>query len=531
MSTPTLIRENPTAQIPRFCKVPDYVATYGPEVADLCELDADYGPDPQQRLILDVLFAKKKGGQSAAFETGVVVGRQNLKSAAFKMATIGWLVLFDIPLVVYSAHEFLTAMEMFTGLEQIFLNSDALRPKVRRVVRNHGEEGIIMMSGARVLFKTRTKGGGRGLSAPKVIFDESYALKAPHMGALLPTLSAQKDPQLIYGSSAGLADSDALREIRDRGRAAHGDDERLAWLEWAAPPPSEVCEAGAGCTHSKRSLGCGCDKPEHWQQANPAIGIRITADYVKAERQALPVSEFMRERMGWWDDPLAGIAPVSMGEWTLAGNKQSLWYEGSHLAVGVETAPDSSMTAIAMAGWTHIGSDDDEIAHVELVEYLPGTDWYLEFLLGLVRRNKPVCVTIRPNSPAGAFEKKLRNGLVKLGEQDTQAIKFVTIPKDSTKPLMLHSNQQLMQLPSQQEWAQACVDFAHDVKNSRLRHSDQAPANQAMEVARAKETSGSLWMWDTESGYDISPLRAMTLAKLGLETHGRKKPLDPFFLI
>jgi hypothetical protein len=527
----TLVRENPTAQIPRFCKVPEYLATYGPEVADLCERDADYGPDAQQKLVLDVLFAKKKGGQSAAFETGVVVGRQNLKSAAFKQASIGWLVLFKIPLVVYSAHEFLTAMEMFNGLEQIFLNSDTLRPQVRRVVRNHGEEGIIMMSGARILFKTRTKGGGRGLSAPKVIFDESYALKAAHMGALLPTLSAQPDPQLIYGSSAGLADSDALREIRDRGRDASDSDPRLAWLEWAAPDPREACDAGAGCTHSKNAVGCGCDKPGYWREANPSIGIRITSDYVKAERRALPVSEFMRERMGWWDDPLQGLAPVSMGEWTNVGDSKSVWYEGSNLAVGIEIAPDSSMTSIAMAGWTRSQAEDIDIAHVDLVEYLPGTDWVLEFLLGLVRRRKPVCVTINPGSPAGAFEKKLRNGLKLANEPDSKAIKFVTIPKNDEKPLMLHTDQQLMQLPSTQEWAQACVDFAHDVKDNRFRHSDQSPANQAVEVARSRQMSGNLWVWDTESGYDISPLRAMTLAKLGLETHGRKKPLEPFFLV
>jgi hypothetical protein len=419
---------------------------------------------------------------------------------------------------------------MFNGLEEIFQNSDTLRPMVRRIVRNHGEEGIIMMSGARVLFKTRTKGGGRGLSAPKVIFDESYALKAAHMGALLPTLSAQKDPQLVYGSSAGLADSEALREIRDRGRDASDADPRLAWIEWAAPAPSQACEAGAGCTHSKIALGCGCDKPEFWQEANPAIGIRITGDYVRAERRALPVSEFMRERMGWWDDPLKGIAPISMGEWTLTGNTKSGWYEGSPLAVGLDVARDSSMTSIAMAGWTHIGSEETDVVHAELVEYLPGTDWVLEFLLGLVRRNRPVCVTLNPSSIAGSFEKKLRNGLKLEGENDNQAIKFVTIPKNTDKPLMPNSTEQLMQLPVSQEYAQSCVDFAHDVKDQRFRHLDQSPANQAVEVARAHQTAGTLWIWDTESGYDISPLRAMTLAKLGLETHGRKKPLDPFFL-
>jgi hypothetical protein len=76
---------------------------------------------------------------------------------------------------------------------------------VKRIYNGNGEERIEMNGGARLLFKARTKTGGRGLTGDKVILDEAFALQPGHMGALLPTLSVRPDPQVLYGSSAGLA--------------------------------------------------------------------------------------------------------------------------------------------------------------------------------------------------------------------------------------------------------------------------------------------------------------------------------------
>ena len=279
---------------PAFCHIPPYDRTDGDLVAELARA-AGLPPDPAQRLALDAIFAQKDG-RSAAFEIALISSRQNIKTATFKMAALGWLFITDERLVVWSAHEFPTAAEAFRDLDDLVTGCDYLRRRVRNIYRGNGDESIELMSGARLIFKTRTKGGGRGLSGRKVILDEGFALRPMHMGALLPTLSAQPDPQVLYGSSAGLAESDVLRGVRDRGRA--GTDPRLAWIEFCAPPPSEVCAAGDGCTHALGTPGCGCDEPELWQAANPALGRRITPEYIAAERRALPPSEFGRERMG-----------------------------------------------------------------------------------------------------------------------------------------------------------------------------------------------------------------------------------------
>ena len=89
---------------PAFASIPEFVHTFGDEVGGFA---ADIGmpPDPQEQLALDIIFARDKRGKSAAYETGLVCDRQNLKTATFEMTALAWLYLFDEPLVVWSAHE------------------------------------------------------------------------------------------------------------------------------------------------------------------------------------------------------------------------------------------------------------------------------------------------------------------------------------------------------------------------------------------------------------------------------------------
>lgn len=490
--------------------VPEYYKTFGDEVAGL-NADAGFAPDPEQELALNAIFAKQPSGRSVAFEIGVVCGRQNIKTALEIQAINGWLFLFNTRLVVYSAHEFGTAMEVFRLMVDLITNCDFLRQDVKKVVRNHGEEAIELKTGARVIFRTRTKGGGRGLSGNKVVLDEGMFLKAAHLGALLPTMSAQPDPQVLYGSSAGMAESEVLRDLRDRGRA--GGEPSAAWLEWCAPDPIMACDAGDRCTHVKTAIGCGCDKPDYWAMANPALGKRrangtgLSFEYIKAERRALPVSEFMRERMGWWDTAEEGAAPLSVPLWNkLSGSQAGM---APVIAVGVDVSPDSAISAIGIATWR-----DDGKPHVELVEHLPGTGWVLDRLMGITERRNPVAVVLNPSGPAGAFEQHLRNR------------GFITLADDKPTPFGKHR----LVLTTSRAYAQACGDFTNMVTNQGLGQPGQEPLNRAVEGARSRPVAQA-WAWDAAPGYDITPLVSVTLALHGLVTFGHKNPPQPFFLI
>jgi hypothetical protein len=79
-------------------------------------------------------------------------------------------------------------------------------------------------SGPRIRYRTRTKGGGRGFTGDCLYLDEAMIISEAMHGALLPTLSARKNPQVWYTGSAGRpARARAwrrLRRVRERGRAA-----------------------------------------------------------------------------------------------------------------------------------------------------------------------------------------------------------------------------------------------------------------------------------------------------------------------
>ena len=281
---------------PAFFTFPDFTSSLGPEVADLAEL-VGFAADPEQRLVLDAMFGLDRGGRRVAFEVAVIGARQNIKTGLFKIAALGEAFICEVPLLVWSAHEFPTAQEAFRDLSELIESSPDLDREIKHIHRGNGDEAIELLNGCRIKFKARTKSGGRGLSGKRVVLDEAFALQPAHMGALLPMLSAQDEPQVWYGSSAGLADSEVLRGIRDRGRPG---SRSMVYIEWCAPKTG--CNS-SDCSHAVGAVGCVLDDESYWQQANPQMGRRILVDTIRNERLALPPEEFARERLGWWDDP------------------------------------------------------------------------------------------------------------------------------------------------------------------------------------------------------------------------------------
>jgi hypothetical protein len=80
------------------------------------------------------------------------------------------------------------------------------------------------------------------------------------------------------------------------------------------------------------------------------------------------------------------------------------------------------------------------------------------------------------------------------------------------------------------EDAQACNMLADRVLEGTFRHPDQAPLNEAVRDARSRPV-GQSWAWDERTGKDITPVKAVTLAQIGLATHGAKPAMTPFALI
>lgn len=450
------------AQRPRVELVPDYVSSAGEEAVEFCT-SIGLHLDPWQRHVVRESLGERRDGRYAAFEVAVLVPRQNGKGAILEARELAGLFLFEEGLILHSAHEFKTAQEAFRRVLAHVENAPDLRKRVARVRTSHGEEGIELKSGARLRFVARSTGSGRGFSGDTVILDEAYNLASEGMSALLPTLSARPNPQIWYTSSAGMATSDQLRRVRERGLA--GESKRLAYFEWSAEADVDL------------------DSRAAWAQANPALGIRITEEFIESERDAMDDTGFSRERLGIWFDPAAQMV-IDGRKWAALADPGSR-IEGP-LVFAVDATPERSGAAIAVAG-----RRKDGLGHVEVVDVRSGTGWVVDRVVELHQRRKPRAWVLDPASAAGAW--------------------IPALQERGIEPVLITGR----------EMAQACGALYEDVvENGALRHIDQPQLNAALSGARKRHLSDA-WAWHRrDSTVDISPLVAVTLAWHGVATHG-----------
>ena len=204
-------------QRPRHLWVPPAATSAGPEVVELAQ-GAGLDLDPWQGFILDGSLGETAAGYWVCFEVAEIVPRQNGKGGVIEARELGGLFLFNEELILHSAHEFKTAQEAFRRIRFLIENTPDLEKRVLRISTSHGDEGIELKSlptiiagaGARftrvgkaprLRFVARTGGSGRGFSGDCVILDEAFNLPSQVITALMPTLSARRNPQLWYASS------------------------------------------------------------------------------------------------------------------------------------------------------------------------------------------------------------------------------------------------------------------------------------------------------------------------------------------
>jgi hypothetical protein len=464
-------------QRPRVERVPPFVSSAGEEAVDFCSA---FGLvlDPWQCHVLTQSMGERADGRWASFEVCALVPRQNGKGALLEARELAGLFLFGEQLILHSAHEFKTAQEAFRRVLFHVENTDYLRKRVKRVRTSHGEEGIELTTGARLRFVARSTGSGRGFSGDTVILDEAYNLASEGMSALLPTLSARPNPQIWYTSSAGMDTSDQLRRVRERGLSGE-KAARLAYFEWSTAADADL------------------DDPQAWAQANPALGIRITEEFVESERAAMDDTGFARERLGIWFDPSAQMVIDGRRWFELADPESKI---EDPVVFAVDANPEQTAAAIAAAG-----RRGDGLGHVEVVDARPGTGWLKRRILELHERHKPRAWVIDPGSAAGALLSSDASELAAHG------IVFSEV--------------------TGREFAQSCgALYEAVVERAAFRHLNQDVLNTAL-VAAKRGPRGDAWIWHRrKSTSDISPLVAVTLAWHGFARFGSLEAAAPLVM-
>lgn len=462
---------------PAHLWIPPRYSSAGAEMIDLAS-SIGYDLDPEQKLALDAMGSEREDGKWAAFEVALIACRQNLKTLCLELSALNDIFVRDVKLVTWTAHLFSTAEESFRNLSSLVLNNDHLARQLKggsKGIRSgSGSQAIELTGGRRIIFKARTGATGRGFTGETVIMDEALYLRADMMGAYMPTLSAKSkhgNVQIRYGSSAGVPESDVLRRLRDRGRA--GNDPSLIYLEWMSEPGRCADEV---CDHSVGTAGCQLDDPEAWREGNPALDRRIAREFVAAERATMTPTEFARERLGWWDDPLdVTDLAISAESWGQGFDPDS--QADDPIAFAIDVTPLRTHAAIGA-----FGRRDDGLGHVECVDSRPGVGWLMDRIEDLYNRWNPSAIALDETSGAGSL----------IPEFEARGIPFLKV--------------------GARAMGQACGAFFDDVEGQRIKHVGQEPLNIAVNGAKRRPI-GDLWAFGRKSSaVNISPLVACTLA-------------------
>lgn len=456
--------------------VPPFEATYGDLAADVGQ-ELGYDVDGDQRAILDAVFAYDPASGLPAFtEVAVIAPRQNLKTATGIIAAVTDMVVFGLP-HRWSSHLYRpTTLDAFNEMWGR-IDGSRLRSEFDDPIAATGKELIRLRSGQWCEFDARSKKAGRGTARARTTLDEALFLTPAQVSAMFPTGVTKRDRQRRIFSSAGLAESEYLRQVRDRGRA--GTSTRLAYFEWGAPPTE--C-ALPSCPHMPPGEveGCALDDVELWKQANPAFGRRIFHDGLADMRESMTAEGFAVEFLSWWEDPADLVDGLPIAWWDECESTDAVLADPVVLAIDADENHASS--SIAACG-----------GPLELVQFGRGVDWLPKRLAELVERQKPSAVGFETSGPVAALL------------PDLEAVGLHVRDDD-------HPTGVLVGLGAP-EMVRACGGLWIAAQDRTLVQHGERALRIAVRDAK-RRTYGDAWRWSRRgSQSDISPLVAATIAR------------------
>lgn len=452
--------------MPRLLLMPPEVSNAGDDAIALYEAVGRRLDGWQQQAVRAGL-GETADLQWAAFEVCVICQRQNGKGAVTECVELAALFLFGMRVVIHSAHKLETSLKAFRSMAELINSSPDLKRRCKPI--NPSDTVIETLSGQRLEFRTRSGSGGRGLTGDLVVLDEALELSPELLAALAPVLLARPFAQLWYTSTVPRFGDAHLCGVRDRALAR---DQRLAYIEWGADTDAAL------------------DDEVQLRRANPALTSgRITLERLGAMRKILGDELFRTECMGIWPVALPG-AMLDAAAWARMADTTSR--RGLQCAVGVDVSP--------LRDWTTIGLysvRDDDLEHVQLLDYREGVDWVPDRIAEVDRLLQPLGYGLDDKNGARAL-------LAALAERG------IVVAEDRSAP----ERGQIMVF-GVHEAADSVAGFVDAFRAGRLRHIEQEPLTAAIVNVQPRPIgdSGLIGWGRRRSNVNIGPVVTVAEAR------------------
>jgi phage terminase large subunit-like protein len=280
---------------------------------------------PWQELVAIESMRLKDDERWAFPQIGVLVARQQGKSHLMRLRIL-WGLLNGEKLQILSAHKLAVSLEHFNQLLDLIEQHDWLMAQMKKIRRTHGQEEIQFLNNAR--FKVvANNAAGRGYAGAETIYLDELREHKDYgaWSAITKTQLAAKNPALFAFSNAGDATSTVLNEMRDRGLATiQGVTDSLLWLEWSAPPNTNISIESAA-----------------W--ANPAMGRTVHVDNIKATFNE-PEAVVRTEVMCQWVDTLQ--SPWSPNAWNQCADADLVVEPGQQTYLAFDVTPRRNQASL-----------------------------------------------------------------------------------------------------------------------------------------------------------------------------------------
>jgi phage terminase large subunit-like protein len=454
--------------------------TYGPKAAKFA---AAIGTPfmPWQRYVADVaLEVDPYTGLLWYDQILLMVPRQSGKTT-LELAIMAWRACaWPKQNILYAAQTRNAAREKWEDEHVPALQAaPSINKRIRKIVLRNGSEAIKFHNRSKWGITSNTETAGHGPTLDMGTIDEAFSQEDSRTeNAMSPAMITRTQPQLYVVSTAGTEKSLYLNGKRGAAHAIveSGLSSKTACFDFTVE----------GGVYDRND-------PRTWWSCMPALGHTVTVERIQSRLEQLvgegKPEEFDRAYLNVTRDRKVKTDPNVPAEvWPALADEHS--QPDDPVAFGVDISPDRHYAAVAMYGLR-----GDGLGHVELIAHREGTDWLVDFLLGLRERWNPVAFGIDARGPSVT----LMLNLDKVG---------IKPPEDVNKP-----KQAELAVTSTLDMAAACGDLTDACRNDKLRHRDQPALNSALGNAISRPL-GDAYAWGRKvSNGDISPLVAITLAR------------------